>query len=119
MNPDYLWFTGAIELLTFFVVGPVLAIAVAYTAWRKKPQDFNAGRYGMLCVVSGAIAFLLFVFAKWLNADVRTPRYFLQLAAILLSGLLFGLFMGYGFSALLRVLRWHKATRLRDDQTER
>jgi type III secretory pathway component EscT len=72
-----------------------------------------------LCVVSGVIAFLLFVFAKWLNADVRTPQYFLQLGAILLSSLLFGVFMGCGFSALLRVLRWHKATQLRDDHTER
>lgn len=73
----------------------------------------------MLCVVSGAIAFLLFVFAKWSNADVRTPQHFLQLAAVLLSGLLFGVFMGCGFSALFRVLRWHKATRLKNDQPER
>jgi hypothetical protein len=70
----------------------------------------------MLCVVSGTIAFLLFVFAMWLNADVRMQQYFLQLAAVLLSGLLFGVFMGCGFSALLHVLRWHKATRLKDDQ---
>ena len=27
MNPRYLWLTDAIQLLTFFVVGPVLAIA--------------------------------------------------------------------------------------------
>ena len=119
MNPDCLWLTGALQLLTFFVVGPVLAIAIAYTAWRGKPQNFDSGRYGMLCVMSGAIAFLLFAFAKWLNADVRTSQYFLQLTAVLLSGLLFGVFMGCGFSALLRVLRWHRATRLRGDQEER
>jgi hypothetical protein len=119
MNPDYLWLTGAVQLLTLFVVGPVLAIAIAYTAWRQKPKNFNSGRYGTLCVLSGVIAFLLFVFAKWLNADVRTPQYFLQLGAILLSSLLLGVFMGCGFSTLLRGLRWHKATRLTDDHTER
>jgi hypothetical protein len=119
MNPDYLWLTGAVQLLTFFLVASVLAIAIAYTAWLQKAKNFNSGRCGTLCVVSGVIAFLLFVFAKWLNADVRTPQYFLQLGAILLSSLLFGVFMGCGFSALLRVLRWHKATRLGDDHTAR
>jgi len=114
MNPDYLWLTGAAELLTFFVVGPILGIAIAYAAWQKQPQNFNPGRYGRLCIVSGAIAVSLLVFAKWLNADVRTARYFLQLASVLLSGLLFGACMGCGFSALLRVLRWHKATRLKE-----
>jgi hypothetical protein len=32
MNPDYLWLTGAMQLLTLFVVGPVIAIAIAYAA---------------------------------------------------------------------------------------
>jgi hypothetical protein len=73
MNPDYLWLTGAIELLTFFVAGPVLAIAIAYAAWRGKPKIFNPERYGMMCIASGVTASLLFVFVKWMNADVRTP----------------------------------------------
>jgi hypothetical protein len=120
MNPDYLWLTGALELLTFFVVGPVLAIAIAYAAWRGKPQNFNPERYGIVCIASGVTAFLLFGFAKWMNADVRTTQYFLQLACVLLSGLLFGVFMGCGFPVLLRLWRWHKTTRLPDDhQTER
>jgi hypothetical protein len=42
MNPDYLWL---IELLTFFLVGPVLAIAIAYAAWRGKRNNFNPKRY--------------------------------------------------------------------------
>lgn len=120
MNPDYLWLTGAMELLTFFVVGPVLAIAIAYAAWRRKPQNFNLKRYGMVCVASGVTSVLLFAFAKWVNADVRTPQYFLQFACVLLSGLLFGVFMGSGFPALLGFWRWHKSTRLADDrQAER
>jgi hypothetical protein len=115
MNPNYLWLTGAMQLLTFFVVGPVLAIAIAYAAWRGKPQDFNRERYWMVCVASGMAAFLLFGFAKWMNADVRTAQYFLQLACVLLSGLLFGVFMGCGFSVLLGLWRWHNTTRLKHD----
>jgi hypothetical protein len=94
MNPEYLWLTGAMQLLTFFVVGPALAIAIAYGAWRGKQQNLNPVRYGMLCITSGVAAFLLFGFAKWINADVRTAQYFLELACVLLSGLFFGVFVG-------------------------
>jgi peptidoglycan biosynthesis protein MviN/MurJ (putative lipid II flippase) len=112
MNPDYLWLTGALQLLTLFVVAPTLGIAIAYAAWRGKPQNVRPDRYPMLCIASGIIAVLLFGFAKWLDADVRTPQYFLQVACVLISGLLFGVFMGYGISVLLGSWRWHKRTRL-------
>ena len=92
MNPDYLWLTDAMQFLAFFVVGPVLAIAIAVS------------------VASGVTALLLFGFAKWMNADVRTAQYFLQLTCILLSGLLFGVCVGCFFPVLLRVWRWHKDT---------
>jgi len=115
MNPDYLWLAGAMELLTFFVVGPVIAVAIAYAAWRRQPHNSNSQRYLTACVVSGVSATLLFAFAKWMNADVRTSQYFLQFASFLLSGLLFGVCMGCAFSALLGVWRWHKTTRLVDD----
>ena len=115
MNPDYLWLTGVLELLTLFVVGPALGFVIAYAAWCGKPKQLNPQRYGddgVLFVAFGVIASLLLVFAKWLNADVRTAQYLLQLACVLVGGLLFGVAMGCGFSVLLRLLRWHKATRL-------
>jgi len=115
MNPQYLWLTDAVQLLTFFVVGPVLGIAIAYAAWRGKPQNTNPKRYGLVCVASGVTASLLFALAKWINADVRTAHYFLQLACFLVSGLLFGVFMGSGCSVLLGLWRWHGSTRLTDD----
>jgi len=80
MNPKYLWLTGTMQLLTLVVVGPVIAIVVAYAAWREKPENFNPQRYGMVCVTSGVTASLLLALAKWISADVRTPQYFLQLA---------------------------------------
>lgn len=113
MNPDYLWLADALQFLTFFVVGPAIAIAIAYAVWRGKLQNSNPERCGILCFVSGVIAVLLFGFAKWINADIRTPEYLLQLACFLLSGLLFGVFMGYGCAVLLGFWRWHKTTRLK------
>jgi hypothetical protein len=112
MNPKYLWLADALQLLVFLVVGPVLAIAIAYAAWRGKPQRFTGERFGMVCVASGVAAVLMLVCAKWINADVRQPQYFLQLACMLLSGLLFGVYMGCGGVLLLRMWHWHKATRL-------
>ena len=115
MNPQYLWLTGALELLSLFVIGPVFAIAIPYMAWRGKLPSLNGGRYGMVCVTSGGAAVLLLLCAKWINADVREPQYFLQLACVLLGGLLFGVCMGCGGVVFLRALFWNKATRLRDD----
>lgn len=114
MNPDYLWLTGAMEVLAFFAVGPVIAAAIAYAAWRGKSHNSTHQGHLTACVASGVAATLLFAFAKWVNADVRTSQYFLQFASVVLSGLLFGVFMGCGFSVLLRAWRWHKSTRLAD-----
>jgi len=114
MNPDYLWLTDALQVLTVFVIGPAIGIAIAYAAWRGKLQNFNLQRYGKWCVASGVSAPLLWVLAKWINADVRTPQYFLQLTCVLLGGLLFGVAMGSLFPVLLQMVRWHKKTRLND-----
>src|ERR1035441_2506872 len=115
MNPRYLWLADALQLLVFFVVGPALAIAIAYAAWRRKSQRFNSERFGMVCATSGVAGALMLVCAQRINADVREAEYFLQLACMLLSGLLFGVFMGCGGALLLRIWLWHKATRLPDN----
>jgi hypothetical protein len=114
VNPNYLWLTEAIEVLTFFVLMPAIAIAIAYAAWRGKPQNVSPRQYGTVCVASGVTASLVFVLVKWMNADVRTAQYFLQLACLLLSLLLFGVSMGCGVPVLLHFWGWHKATRLTD-----
>ena len=111
MNPDYLLLAGMVQLLTVVVIGPAIAISIASAARRGKPQNFNPERYGTLCVASGLAALLLFGFAKWMNADVRSARYFLQVACVLLGGLSFGVCMGCGFSVLLRIWRWRKTNR--------
>lgn len=61
--------------------------------------------------MSGSTAVLLLGFAKWLNADVRTAEYFLQLACFLLGYSLFGVCIGCGFALLMRVWYWNEETR--------
>lgn len=112
MTPHYLWLTDAVQLLTFFVIGPLIAIAIAYAIWQRRQQNFALKRYRTMCIVSCGAAILLLVFAKWMNADVRTPQYFLQLAALLIGGLLFGVGMGSSLTVLLGLWNWHKMTRL-------
>ena len=91
------------ELLTWLVVGPAIAIGIAYAGWRGKLQKFGLEQYGIVCIVSGVAAPLLLMFAQWMKADVRTPQYFLQLSCVLRGGLLFGVFMGCGFSVLFQI----------------
>lgn len=112
MNPKYLWVTETIEILTFSVITPVVATVTAYRAWRRREHNLNPRRDGMRGVWFAVAGIGLFGFAKWLDADVRTPQYFLQLASMLLSFLLLGVSMGLGFSVLLGTLLWHDKTRL-------
>jgi hypothetical protein len=112
MNLHYLWLTEALELLTFFVIAPALGIIIAYRAWREREHRLNPKRDGMRCVAFGGTALLLFGFAKWIDADVRTPQYFLQLTCMVLSFLSLGASTGCIFSVLLGSWRWHNATRL-------
>lgn len=112
MNPHYLWMTETLELLTFFAVAPAFAILIAYRAWREKDQKVEPKQYGMRCVLSGTTAVLLLGFARWLNAGVGTPQYFLQLTCTLLSFLFLGVCVGCGFSLFLVWWRWHNTTRL-------
>lgn len=112
MIPHYLWLTEGLELLTFFVIQPALAIVIAYRVWREKENEPNPKRYGMWCVASGGAGLLLLGLAKWIDADVRTPLYFLQLACALLSFLSLGVCSGCLLAVLLAAWRWHKTTRL-------
>jgi hypothetical protein len=113
MNPHYLWLTEGLELLSFFVFGPVLAIVIAYRSWRRKEDTPTPKRHGTRSAAFAVVFILLFVLAKRIDADVRSPQYFLQLTCVLLSFLSFGLAQGYFFSLLLDLWRWHNTTRLK------
>jgi len=73
---------------------------------RHGEKEPSLSSMGCVRRIRGA-ALVLFGVAKWLDADIRTPQYFLQLACALLSFLLFGSCVGYFFSVLLRMWHWH------------
>lgn len=112
MKPHHLWLTDAVQLLTFFLIGPAVGAVIAYKAWREREHSLNVKQNGMRCFTSGGAALLLIGLAKWIDADVRTPLYFLQLTCMLLGFLLLGASTGCGVSLFLGIWRWHKTTRL-------
>jgi hypothetical protein len=85
---------------------------MGFKAWRRKEQRPDPKRYGIRCIAFAVSAILLFAFAKRIDLDVRSLKYFLYLACVLLSFLSFGVSQGYFFSVLLDLWRWHNSTRL-------
>jgi len=108
MNPHYHWLTEGVELLSFFLFAPALAILIAYKGWRERD---NPKGYGMRCVASGGTAAVLFCVARWMDADIRTPQYLVQWACVVLIVLLLGVCAGSFFAVLLGIWHWHKSTR--------
>jgi len=114
MNPDYLWLTEGLEIISFFVGGPIVTLVIVYLAWRGKLPTFISQRYRVIGILAGMTGFSLFALARWMNADVRTGQYFFQLVCALASFPLLGVFMGCGFCEMLRMWRWHQNTKLKD-----
>ena len=104
----------ALEALTFFVLAPLITVAIGYAAWRGKFPTVNLGQYVIACVASGITGLVLVCFAKWLNADVRTAQYLVQVACFLIGFLLLGVSTGCFVPVLLHLWRWHRLTRLTD-----
>ncbi len=90
MNPAYLPIVDVLELITLFVVGPLISAAIGIAAWRGKPTGLNREKYGIAFVVLGAIGFCLLMFVQRMQADVRTLQYFLQLACFVVGALFLG-----------------------------
>ena len=120
MNPNYLWLTEAIELLSFLVLMPAIAIAIAYAAWQRKAAERQpeAVRDGVRRIRRHCLSAVGACEPD--ECRYQTMQYFLQLACLLSALLLFGVSMGCGFPVLLHFWRWHRATRLTDGKpTER
>jgi hypothetical protein len=113
MNPHYLWLTEGLELITFFVGVPMIALGIAYAAWRSTPQSLISRRSRAIGIVSGVTAFLLFGLARWIHPDPRDLDYFLYLICVLAGLVLIGIFMGCGFCEMLRLWQWHRRTALK------
>ena len=113
MSQGYFWVASSLEAVTLFAIGPLLGIAIAYRAWRRRMEPCSARQNRTRCILSGVSAILLFLIAKWMNADIKTALYLVQLACVLAGGLLFNACMGYFVSVILSIAYWHNRTRLK------
>jgi len=93
-GPFYLQLIDALALLIFFVVDPLLFIAIGYGAWKGKPSGFNQRRYAVWAIGTAIFGAALLVLAKWINADIRTWPYAIQAPCMIVGLLLFGIGCG-------------------------
>jgi len=91
MNPRYLPIVDGLLLFALFIGAPLISAVIGYLAWKGKPNTFDRERYGLWAIASGAAGAFLMVYTQRMQADVRTPHYFLQLACFAVGVLLLGI----------------------------
>ena len=98
MNPRYLPIVDALILSGLFLGAPLVSALVGYAAWKGKPKSFDREKYGLSAVSVGVPGVALMGYAVRMQADVRTPQYFWQLACFMLAvpllGVAGGCFLG-------------------------
>ncbi len=88
MKPHlYVQIVGGLLMFIFFIVNPLIFVAIGYLAWNGKPRTFDRLKYGKLAFATFVPGCVLVLCGKWINADVRTLPYVAQVICIL-SGLL-------------------------------
>lgn len=94
------WVEFGLALFAFFVIIPAIAAVIGHAAWVGKPKKWDRSMYLTAFVATTAAALCLGVYAKRMEADVRTWRYPAQLALLGLTVLLFGVAFGCGVGTL-------------------
>jgi hypothetical protein len=85
-----LWILDLLLLFILFVMAPVIAVLIARAAWKGKPNNFNRQKYLIACVGSAIIACVLMVNAHWLQADITTGKFLVELICFILGAVIFG-----------------------------
>ena len=73
-------------MLIFFVLNPLLFIAIGYAAWKGKPSGFDQRKYAVSAVTTFLVGTILILLAEWINADIRTWPFAIQ-ALFMIVGL--------------------------------
>ena len=94
MNPRCLQIVDGLLFLALFVGAPLISAVIGYTAWKGKPKSFDRERFGLSAVSIGVPGVALMAYAVRMQADVRTPKYFWQLACFVLAVPLLGVAAG-------------------------
>ncbi len=91
MNPQItMGIAHAVVLLMFFIVAPLITVGIGYAAWNGLPRSFDRTQYWMSFVTNCAVSAFLIVYAKEMQADVRTWQYIVQVGCFVSGVLLFG-----------------------------
>jgi uncharacterized membrane protein len=90
------WVESAFLFVAFFVIVPAVAIVIGHTAWMGKPKNWDRSTYWTAFIVFIVASGFLMLYAQWMQADVRTWRYAVQMALFGLGVLLFGVAGGCG-----------------------
>jgi hypothetical protein len=85
-----LWILDLMLLFILFVLAPVIAAVIARAAWKGKPDNFTREKYFLMVVVSAIAACVLMINAHWLQADITTPKFLIELICFILGAVLFG-----------------------------
>src|SRR4051812_42571139 len=109
-GPLYLQIIDGLALLIFFVVDPLLFIAIGYAAWKGKPSGFDQRKFAVSAIATFLVGTVLILLAKWINADIRTWPYAVQALCMILGLLLIGIGCGCGsgFVVLFAKTRPHQ-----------
>ena len=83
-------------LLVFFVGVPAIAGGIGYAAFKGRPRSFGRENYVLTCVACGLASVVLVVYAKHMDADIRTWLYLWQIVCGSIGLLLSGIALGCG-----------------------
>ena len=85
-----LWILDLMLLFILFVLAPLVAAVIARAAWKGKPDNFNREKYIVALVASTIIACVLMVNAHWLQADITSGKFLVELICFILGAAMFG-----------------------------
>ena len=85
-----LWILDLMLLFILFVLAPLVAALIARAAWKGKPDNFSREKYIVALVVSTIIACVLMVNAHWLQADITSGKFLVELICFILGAAMFG-----------------------------
>lgn len=85
-----LWLLDLMLLFILFILAPLIAALIARAAWKGKPANFSREKY-FICLVACAIAAcVLMMNAHWLQAEITSAQFLVELICFILGAVLFG-----------------------------
>lgn len=85
-----LWILDLMLLFILFVLAPVIAACIARAAWKGQPENLKRENYFILLVISAIAGCVLMIKAHWLQADITTGTFLVELICFIVGAAMFG-----------------------------